>query len=135
VGGNNLSYFIIEQNPTFSPEFYNQQCPWSKRQKLEKWISDRVLKLTCVSNDMKPFAEAAGFKPLVHKWDQVERRQLQAELDAAFFLLYDIVPKDVEYILSTFAGLQKESEPMLTSPKTFDSILSHYHSLREAAGA
>jgi hypothetical protein len=58
---------------------------------------------------------------------------LQAELDAAFFLLYDIVPKDVEYILSTFAGLQKESEPMLTSARTFDCILSHYHKLREAA--
>jgi hypothetical protein len=133
IGGVNLSYFIIEQNPTFAPEFYDQSCPWSKRQRLEKWITDRVLKLTCVSNDMKPLAEAAGFKPLVHKWDPTERRELQAELDAAFFLLYGIVAKDVEYILSTFAGLRKEPEPTLTLPRSFDRILAHYHRLRQAA--
>jgi hypothetical protein len=135
VGGLHLNFFIVEQLPMFGPDFYDQPCPWSKRLKLEQWIAERVLKLTCVSNDMKPFAEAAGFKPLVHEWDQAERRQLQAELDAAFFLFYGIVPKDVEYILSTFAGLRKESEPMLTSPKMFDTILSHYHSMREAASA
>ncbi len=135
IGGVTLNFFIVEQLPVFGPDFYDKPCPWSKRHTLERWIAERVLKLTCVSNDIKPFAEAAGFKPLVHKWDQAERRELQAELDAAFFLLYDIVPKDVEYILSTFAGLRKESEPMLTSPRMFDSILSHYHALREAAGA
>ena len=63
IGGVNLSYFIIEQIPTFHPDFYKQKCPWDKKQTLEKWISDRVLKLTCTSNDMIPLAEAAGFKP------------------------------------------------------------------------
>lgn len=65
IGGVNLSYFIIEQIPTFHPDFYKQKCPWGKKQSLEKWISDRVLKLTCTSNDMIPLAEAAGFKAKV----------------------------------------------------------------------
>jgi hypothetical protein len=64
----------------------------------------------------------------------MERRELEAELDAAFFLLYGIVPKDVEYILSTFAGLNKQAEPTLLSARAFDRILAHYHRLREDAG-
>jgi hypothetical protein len=135
IGGVTLNFFIVEQLPVFGPDFYEQSCPWSKRRKLGAWIAERALELTCVSNDMKPLAEAAGFKPLVHKWDQTERNKLQAELDAAFFLLYGLVPKDVEYILSTFAGLNKDQEPALISPKAFDRILAHYHELREAAGA
>jgi len=126
IGGVNLSYFIINQIPTFHPDFYRQKCPWDKKQTLEKWISDRVLKLTCTSNDMIPLAEAAGFKPCVHKWDQVERLDLQAQLDAAFFLLYGIKRPDVEYILSTFSGIRKENKMLLNDSSTSERILGFY---------
>ena len=131
IGGVNLSYFIINQIPTFHPDFYKQRCPWDKKQTLEKWISDRVLKLACTSNDMIPLAEAAGFKPTVHKWDPAERLDLMAELDAAFFLLYGVERNDVEYILSTFAGVRKEQQDLLGGSTNFDRILSHYDALRE----
>jgi hypothetical protein len=133
IGGVNLSYFIIEQIPTFHPDFYKQKCPWDKKQSLEKWISDRVLKLTCTSNDMIPLAEAAGFKPPVHKWDPVERLDLMAELDAAYFLLYGIERNDVEYILSTFAGLRKESSSILGDSTTASRILKFYDGLKSLA--
>ncbi|MBN2181991.1 MAG: N-6 DNA methylase [Sedimentisphaerales bacterium] len=126
IGGINLSYFIIGQIPTLHPKFYKQKCPWNKKQTLEKWISERVLKLTCTSNDMIPLAEAAGFKHRVYKWDPVERLDLQAQLDAAFFLLYEIKQPDVEYILSTFSGVSKESESLLDSSSTLNRILEHY---------
>ena len=67
IGGVNLSYFIINQIPTLPPDAYGERCPWDKRQTLEKWISDRVLKLSYTSNDMKPLATAADFGPHVHK--------------------------------------------------------------------
>jgi len=130
IGGVNLSYFIIEQLPTFHPDFYEQKCPWDKKSTLEKWISDRVLKLTCTSNDMIPLAEAAGFKPKVHKWDLAERLDLMAELDAAFFLLYGIERNDVEYILSTFQGLQKEFPALLVGSTTSARILQFYDNLK-----
>ncbi len=133
IGGVNLSYFIINQLPTFEPAFYKQKCPWDKKQTLEKWISVRVLKLTCTSNDMISFAEAAGFKPLVHKWDPAERIDLMAELDAAYFILYGIKRNDVEYILSTFQGLQKEAEDMFASHTTASRILANYDSLLAAS--
>ncbi|MCX5638681.1 MAG: hypothetical protein NTX52_13475, partial [Planctomycetota bacterium] len=131
VGGVHLNYFIVEQLPMFPPDFYKGKCPWDKKQSLEKWISDRVLKLTCTSNDMIPLAEATAFKPTVHKWDPAERLDLMAELDAAFFLLYGIERNDVEYILSTFSGVRKEQQDLLSGSTTFDRILSHYDTLRE----
>jgi len=117
IGNVNLNFFLVEQFPMFPPDFYKQKCPWNKRQTLEKWISDRVLKLTCTSNDMIPLAEAAGFNALVHKWDPAERLDLQAQLDAAFFLLYGIKRPDVEYILSTFSGVRKENEVRRLKPE------------------
>jgi hypothetical protein len=126
VGGVTLNFFLIEQFPMFSPDLYKQKCPWNKKQTLEKWISDRVLKLTCTSNDMIPLAEAAGFKPTVHKWNNAERLDLMAELDAAYFLLYGIERNDVEYILTTFAGLRDESPDLLAGSTTSARILQFY---------
>jgi hypothetical protein len=131
IGDVNLNFFYIEQFPMFPPDFYKQKCPWDKKQSLEKWISDRVLKLTCTSNDMIPLAEAAGFKPTVHKWNHAERLDLMAELDAAFFLLYGIERNDVEYILSTFSGVRKEQQDLLGGSTTFDRILKHYDTFRQ----
>jgi hypothetical protein len=82
---------------------------------------------------MIPFAEAAGFKPKVHKWDPAERLDLMAELDAAYFLLYGIEHNDVEYILSTFQGLQKESPDLLAGSTTTAHILEFYDNLKSQA--
>lgn len=135
IGHIHLNFFIGEQLPVFGPDFYEHRCAWSKRERLENWIAERVLKLTCVSNDMKPLAEAARFKPLIHKWDPSERAQLQAELDAAFFLLYGIRRDDVEYILSTFSGIRKESSGVLVGDSALERILACYDSFYEAAAA
>jgi hypothetical protein len=105
IGGVNLSYFIINQLPALPPSAYADRCPWDARQTLEKWVSERVLKLTCTANDMKPLAAAAGFAPGVHLWKEAERYDLMAQLDAAYFLLYGIGRDDAAYILSTFSGL------------------------------
>ena len=124
----NLNFFIIEQFPFFSPDFYIKRCPWDNQQTLENWIRERVLKLTCTCNDMIPLAKAAKFEPLVYKWNPAERLDLQAQLDAAFFLLYGIKRQDVEYILSTFSGIRKEPESMFHTSNTLDHILKHYRS-------
>ncbi len=73
VGGLHLNFFIVEQLPTFPPDRYAEKCPWDGKGTLEKWVSERVLKLTCTAEDMRPFADAAGFKPGIHKWKDAER--------------------------------------------------------------
>ena len=129
-----LNFFIVEQFPIFGPEFYKGKCRWGRRTTLEKWISDRVLKLTCTSNDMIPLAVAAGFDPTVHPWKPEERADLMTQLDAAYFLLYGIERADVEYILSTFQGVAKEDEGMFGGSGTLDRILKHYDRLLETSG-
>jgi len=80
---------------------------------------------------MKPLAEAAQFDPPIHKWNPAERIDLQAQLDAAYFLLYGIQREDVKYILSTFTGARREAETIFGPSSTFDRILKHYDNLRE----
>ena len=108
-----LNFFIVEQAPTLPPDAYATPCPWDRRTTLETWISQRVLKLTCTAEDMLPLAEACNFTSgsfqaeyggRLNKWDEAERAERTAELDAAFFHLYGIPRDDVEYILSTFKG-------------------------------
>jgi len=76
-----------------------------------------VLQLSCTANDMKPLAEAAGFDPPVHKWNDVERAELLAELDAAFFLLYGIDRTEVDYMLGTFSGMKGGERPVGMAPR------------------
>lgn len=108
VGGVHLNFFIVEQLPTLPPDTYADKCPWSKKETLEHWISERVLKLSCTAEDMIPLAKACDFKGSrgdgVHIWKEKERAELRAELDAAYFILYGIERADVEYMLSTFTG-------------------------------
>jgi hypothetical protein len=115
-----LNFFIVEQVPTLPPDTYDKPCPWDAGTTLEAWISQRVLKLTCTAEDMLPLAEACGFTSgssraeyggRLNKWDEAERAELMAELDAAFFHLYGITRDDVEYILSTFKGIH-ERQPL-----------------------
>lgn len=130
VGNIHLNFFIVEQLPTLPPDAYEEACPWNPRQKLGKWVSDRVLKLTCTADDMRPLAEACGFGPGVHKWKGPERARLRAELDAAYFLLYGIARDDVAYILSTFSGTQRRDEGEVGTYRTAEAILAAYDALR-----
>lgn len=116
IGNVNLNFFLIEQFPMLHPMHYDDKCPWSKRETLEDWISERVLKLSCTAEDMIPLAKACDFAGSrgdgVHLWKEPERAELRAELDAAYFHLYGLERDDVEYVLSTFTntGLLPEAE-------------------------
>jgi hypothetical protein len=132
IGGITLNFFITRQLPILPPEAYAERCPWRERTTLEKWVSDRVLKLTCTSDDMRPFAESAGLDPPVHRWNPAERARLLAELDAAYFLLYGIERDDVKYILSTFAGAQGPYEDAPMVPPIARSVLEAYDELAAA---
>lgn len=117
VGSVHLNFFIVNQLPALPPDTYADKCPWSKKETLEQWISERVLKLTCTADDMIPFADACDFKGSrgdgVHLWKDAERAEIRAELDAAYFHLYGINREDAEYMLSTFTntGAVSEDDP------------------------
>lgn len=134
-----LNFFIVEQLPTLPPDTYDKPCPWDRKQTLEGWVSERVLKLTCTAEDMLPLAEACGFTGgsfkaeyggKLNKWDPAERAQLLAELDAAYFILYGIDRDDVAYILSTFSGTDKATPLIPGAPTLAEHILDTYDHLK-----
>jgi hypothetical protein len=131
VGGVNLNYFIVNQFPIFPPDHYDQRCPWDRRQTLERWISERVLKLSCTANDMRPFAEASGFDPPVHKWIDSERSELLAELDAAFFILYSLTRGEVEHVLTTFSRTKADLQTTLSTQSGAKPLLDAFDRLVE----
>ncbi len=136
IGGITLNFFIVEQLPTLPPDTYAAKCPWSKKETLEKWISERVLKLSCTAEDMKPLAEACGFKGSrgdgVHIWNEAERAQVRAELDAAYFHLYGISREDAEYILTTFTNTGLVAEENRSSQRVMWSPGSPAQMILEA---
>lgn len=135
VGGISLNFFIVEQLPTLTPEAYAKPCPWDRTTTLETWISERVLKLTCTAEDMLPLADACHFTSgsfqveyggRLNKWDETECAELMAELDAAFFLLYGINRGDMEYILSTFKGVDEPRSEFPGRVTTAQRIVQKY---------
>ncbi|MBM4017130.1 MAG: hypothetical protein FJ288_02190 [Planctomycetes bacterium] len=129
LGAVTLNFFIVEQLPTLPPEAYAARCPWDRRQTLETWVSERVLKLTCTADDMRPLAQAAGMDPPVHRWNERERADLGAELDAAYFILYGIERQDAEYILSTFQGAGKAQEALFNGLTAAGRVLAAYDAM------
>jgi hypothetical protein len=135
IGGVTLNFFIVEQLPTLAPDTYAKPCPWDRRTTLESWISRRVLKLTCTAEDMLPLADACGFTDgsfqaeyggRLNKWDEAQRAELMAELDAAFFHLYGIGRDDVEYILSTFKGIHDRQTLFPDAASIAERIVQKY---------
>jgi len=66
IQGTNLNFFIVEQLPILLPEAFNKKIGGHK---LADWVSAQVLKLTYVSRDMRPFAQAMGFTGDPFPWD------------------------------------------------------------------
>ncbi len=62
----------------------------------------------------------------LNKWDEAERAELMAELDACFFHLYGIDQDDTEYVLSTFKGIHEERTLFRGSASIAQRILQKY---------
>ncbi len=134
-----LNFFIVEQVPTLTPDEYDKPCSWDAGTTLETWISERVLKLTCTAVDMLPLAEACGFTGgsfqaeyggRLNKWDESQRADLMAELDAAFLHLYGIDRDDAEYILSTFKGIHDRQDLFAGGLSTTERVLETFDQLK-----
>ena len=64
--------------------------------------ADRVLRLSCTAEDLRPLADAADFAPGVVRWDPAERAAITAELDAAFLHLFGLGRDDAKYVVGSF---------------------------------
>lgn len=127
--GQTLNLFIIEQLPVIPSASFNRPFgPLTARQIVER----DVLHLTYTAHDMAPYARAMGFDGDPFPWDDADRRQRRARLDALFFHLYGIGRDDADFILSTFPIVRDHDQREHGRYLTRDLIMGHMNAL--AAG-
>ena len=113
VHGTHLNWYIVEQLPVISPDYYETVCFGQKT--AGEIIREAVLELTYTAHDIAPFARDMGYvdergkTKLPFLWNEERRSHLRAKLDAVFFHLYGIVDRDdVRYIFSTFPIVESQ---------------------------
>jgi hypothetical protein len=135
VQGQNLNWFIVEQLPVLPPDAYDRRVG---RLTARAIVEREVLHLTYTAHDMAPFARDMGhvdksgevLPPFA--WDEADRCQRCARLDALYFHLYGLSREDADYILSTFPIVRRHDEAEHGRYLTRDLILHHMDAL--AAG-
>ena len=113
VQGTHLNWYIVEQLPVISPDWYGTVRFGPKT--AGEIIKEVVLELTYTAHDIAPFARDMRYvnedgkvkSPFV--WDEERRLHLRAKLDAVFFLLYGVTDHDdVRYVFSTFPIVESQ---------------------------
>jgi hypothetical protein len=112
VQANHLKWYTVEQLPVIPPAAYTRAFGSTTAEAI---VKHHVLRLSYTAWDLEGFARDMGhvgadgkaLPPFI--WNEAERRQLRARLDALYFILYGILDEaDVRYILSTFPIVEKK---------------------------
>ncbi|WP_425492974.1 Eco57I restriction-modification methylase domain-containing protein, partial [Halohasta litorea] len=92
-----------------------------------QYISDRAARLNCYGDAFEDMRDRlGGVDPAT---DQQNRRELQAEIDAAAFHAYGLERRDVQFILNDFHRVEK---PKLMDEEYFDLVSEKYDILEQA---
>jgi hypothetical protein len=134
VGGNNINFFRLKQFPVLPPSVFQQKCAWSSGT-VKDWLHPRVIELLFTSWDLHNLVSDLGFGYGPFRWDPGRRELLRAELDAAFFLLYETERPDVDYIMDTFPIVKRKDEAAHGDFRTKRLILERYDALAAATAA
>lgn len=130
IAGTHLTYGYLTQLPVLPPDAYDRPCPWSPGERLEAWVTARVLELAYTAHDLAGFARDHGDPGPPFRWDERRRSALRAELDAAYFHLYGVTRPDVEHVLDSFRAFRN------TAPERFAAtnaaILETYDAMATA---
>ncbi len=135
VGGTHLTFFVFNQLAVLPPSRYDEPAPWDPGSTLAAWIAPRVLELSYTSWDLIGFAQDLGWAGPPFCWDPERRSVLRAELDAAFFHLYQVNREDTDYVLETFPIVRKQEQRNFGEYRTKRLILERFDALREAVEA
>ncbi|MGH7745286.1 MAG: Eco57I restriction-modification methylase domain-containing protein, partial [Candidatus Dormibacteria bacterium] len=132
LGGQNMTFSTVQQVPVPRPVVFNAPVPWNRSDVVGAWIAPRVLELSFNAEDMRAFGEYLGDDGSPFRWDEERRTLLRAELDGAFFHLYDVDRDDIDYILDTFPIVRRKDEAKYGEFRTKRLILEVYDQMAEA---
>ena len=112
IGGANLNLYILKQLPMPSPETIKNTTLEKEGERINSWdyLYERSVKLTWTSHSLDALGQETNFEgPFI--WDDEERRQHRAEIDAAIAKIYGLSSSEFEFILNEFRVLKdKESD-------------------------
>lgn len=128
LGGTHMKYPPMKQLPILPPSTYLQTCPWDQSLSLIDWLRPRVLELVYTSSHLTKLGEFFGIAA-PFRWDSDRRFEIRCELDAAYFLLYDVPRSEVDYMLDNFDALRRREERESSSFVTKNKVLSCYDRL------
>ncbi|NKS16897.1 N-6 DNA methylase [Rhodococcus hoagii] len=131
-GGINLNFFQFEQIAVLPPTPADVSTPWDSVTPLAKWVNGRVLELSFTDLGSSPFARELGDSGTPFAWDASRRFNLRAELDAAFFHLYNLTRDDADYILDTFTTLRGNEESRYGEYRTKCLVLEIFDAMQRA---
>ncbi|MCK0439971.1 N-6 DNA methylase [Gordonia alkaliphila] len=112
LGGQNMTFGTVEQLPILPPSMFTTIHRWSGSS-LDQWTSARTEALDGGLSDST-------------------RKNIRAELDAAFFHMYGINRNDVDYILDTFPIVKRKDEAEFGEYRTKRLILANYDAMAAA---
>jgi hypothetical protein len=126
VGGNHMTYFILDQLPVPPPSYFDEPAPWAPTTSKGGWLRSRMLELVYTARDMTPFARSLGYEGDPFEWDPDRRAQLKAEIDAAIFFIYGYGPTEVEFVLDSFAVVRRKDNAVSGEYRTKRLIQQEY---------
>lgn len=126
IQGTNANWYIVEQLPIVPPEGY--EVRFGSKTAKEIVCAD-LLALTYTASDLEPFARELGYEGPPYRWDEEDRRNRRARLDALYLHLYGIGREDADYILSTFPIAERHDRASHNRYLTRDLILAWMNAL------
>jgi hypothetical protein len=132
LGGINLTFGYVMQLPVPAPSRFSAPAPWDISVRLCEWIGVRVLELTYVAADLAAWGRDLGWAGPPFRWDSARRARLRAELDAAFFQLYELERDEASFVLETFPIVRKNDEVQYGDYRTKRLILDVYDEMTKA---
>jgi hypothetical protein len=124
--GIHLNANVLEQLPVLPPDSYGVMLPWQTDRRGLDWIMPRVMELTYTAWELQTFASDCCYNGPPFCWESGRRFVLLCELDAAYFHLYGIARKDVDYIMDTFPIIRRQDEAYYGDYRTKRLILEIY---------
>lgn len=131
LSGLNMLFYLVKQFPFPKIQTVQLPSPWDPHELLRDWISKRVHELTFTSYDA-PLISNTTEPQQPYEWNEMRRKNIQTELDAAFFILFGLSRDEVAYVLDTYPIIRSHDEAMYGEYLTKRLVLEAFDAMQHA---
>lgn len=133
LSGLNMLFYLVKQFPFPDVETFQLPSPWDPHALLRDWISSRVHELTFTSYEAPCVATTSLTEPQQpFEWNDMRRKNIQTELDAAFFVLFGLSRHEVIHVLNTYPIVRSQDESMHGEFLTKRLVLEAFDAMQQA---